>query len=581
MQSNHKEIESFLIDKEKERQLDKSAMPLHWQNMQDMLHSQASPLKPKGGASSNWLNRLLFFSAALLALLFIFLLGKNDSGNNQTSINRKDTQQQVVLLDTIVHTTTILTDTIQTGNYYVRAPKGIQIFTKTKRDLGFQVLPVSKQHDPVSSAPVTVNYGNSKAMIDALYAPLQKDLRSQTIDADQPAEMILEKGTRLIFPANVFVHSNGQAVEGKIEVQALEYMNAAELMTVRQQTSSEKRPLETAGTCFVQAKQNGETLQLAKGKQIVVQFPSALAIDQMELFYLDTLLDASGAATNDWTAAGQRGLFNRYQKPNGIVLSTVVGQPQITLAVAEGPFDYLETFEGDTSAMNYLNGFPANYFNRGVFYIDDALNRNITETELQQKYPCLKSISFRRFSKKWREAFTADMLHNRTARKFIGIKKNPSKRQLKRANHSPVEGLSSNVTPNNSFDQLVKAYQQSNIQFTLNRLQWINCDRFSNVFPRNNMVVELADSIQTDYCTTSLVFDDIKSILPGTIVSPNKIMFYNVPVGKQVTFFIVANRKGKLVQAVSNMITNQRMAPVGLTLTNTQTVKETISKLKW
>jgi hypothetical protein len=581
MQSNHKDIESFLIDREKERQLDESAMPLHWQSMQDMLHSQASPLKPKGGASSSWLKMLLFFGGALIVLLFMFLLGRNKSENNHASTNSKDTQQQVVVLDTIVHKTTIRTDTIQTGNYYVIAPKGIQVFTKPTPDVRFQVLPVNKPHDPVNTPPVTVNYGNSKAMIDALFAPLQKGLQAQTIDADQPAEMILEKGTRLIFPANVFVHSNGQTVDGKIEVEAAAYLNANDLMTVRQQTSSEKLPLETAGTCFVQARQNGQTLQLAKGKQIVVQFPSASAIDKMELFYLDTLLNAAGAATIDWVAANQTGIFNPYQKPNGIVLSTVVRQPQITLAIAEGSFDYLETFEGDTSAINYLNGFPANYFNRAVFYIDDALNRNNTQIELQQKYPCLKRISFRRFSKKWREEFTPNMLHNRTARKFMGIKKNPSKRQLNRANHSPVEGISSNITPNNSFDQLVNAYQQSNIQFTLNRLQWINCDRFSNVFPRNNMVVELADSIQTDYCAASLVFDDTKSILPGTIVSPNKIMFYNVPVGKQVKFFIVANRKGKLVQAVSNMITNQRIAPVGLALTNMQTVKETISKFNW
>lgn len=96
-------------------------------------------------------------------------------------------------------------------------------------------------------------------------------------------------------------------------------------------------------------------------------------------------------------------------------------------------------------------------------------------------------------------------------------------------------------------DSLVKDYK-----FSIKKLGWINCDRFTNYSNKTDYVIALPGKINTVGFTTNLVFTRVRSIMSGE-VSENKIRFTNIPVGEPVYLIGLGTKDGKVVSFIEKL----------------------------
>lgn len=95
----------------------------------------------------------------------------------------------------------------------------------------------------------------------------------------------------------------------------------------------------------------------------------------------------------------------------------------------------------------------------------------------------------------------------------------------------------------------------------INRLGWINCDRFYNdTRPKEELIVDLNDN-PLNY-NTFLVFDNMASIIPpsmmeGDWLESKRIRFMNIPQGESVRVISVGVKDGKTVTAMQPLVVSK------------------------
>ncbi len=94
-----------------------------------------------------------------------------------------------------------------------------------------------------------------------------------------------DNGTLLLIPDNAFVDKNGNPVNGKVNVELIEALTREDLLAMNMGTMSDQGMLETGGTIYLGAKsESGEELQMAAGKEIEVEIPSANKKSGMQIW---------------------------------------------------------------------------------------------------------------------------------------------------------------------------------------------------------------------------------------------------------------------------------------------------------
>jgi hypothetical protein len=106
------------------------------------------------------------------------------------------------------------------------------------------------------------------------------------IDNTRQCELVGRKGTKLVFPANVFEDENGVSAQGSIEIVMKECYDLDEILAEKLSTTSDGRIIETAGMVYIEATQGDVPLRLKKDEQYTVFFPTqGKGDDGFELFY--------------------------------------------------------------------------------------------------------------------------------------------------------------------------------------------------------------------------------------------------------------------------------------------------------
>ncbi len=103
-------------------------------------------------------------------------------------------------------------------------------------------------------------------------------------------------------------------------------------------------------------------------------------------------------------------------------------------------------------------------------------------------------------------------------------------------------------------DAYIKADSVINKRYgvDINRLGWINCDRFYNEpGPRTELIVDLGGN--ADYWNTFLVFEKYASIMSPSSKTDNTARFSNVKEGEPAKIIVIGVKKGKLVTAMQNV----------------------------
>ncbi|WP_106794325.1 hypothetical protein [Aquimarina sp. Aq78] len=185
-----------------------------------------------------------------------------------------------------------------------------------------------------------------------------------TVDATTGGTITGEDGTKVIFPPNSLVDSDGNLISGTVDVAMKEIFTASQMILSNKPTnavnfSDENTFLLSEGETEVVVTQNGNSLNMAPGTFYQVQVPSAGGAD-------DDMLPFAGTETNDgsivWNATRDVGIGNG---TSGIVYNAA-------------PSSYIyDVFETGWSNCDKFYAYPGA---KTTNYINLTNSPNATET---------------------------------------------------------------------------------------------------------------------------------------------------------------------------------------------------------
>ncbi len=143
--------------------------------------------------------------------------------------------------------------------------------------------------DPLTNAPDTNWYS---IITDTMpVTALQNDLKIQpTADSFEVNNTAADRnigGMQLLFTPNCCTNTTGQAITGKVNVEALLIKNKGDMVLMNKPTSSNGQLLVSGGEIFITLHQNGQPLQLAPNAWLAIRYADAVPDSKMKLFYGD------------------------------------------------------------------------------------------------------------------------------------------------------------------------------------------------------------------------------------------------------------------------------------------------------
>jgi hypothetical protein len=113
-----------------------------------------------------------------------------------------------------------------------------------------------------------------------------------TINASKDTVIETDGGITFAIPANCFLDESGKPVEGNVDFDVREALDASSIMQAGLTTMSDSKQLETAGMFYINAKKNSSPLKIDPSKSIYTEVPSIQEKrGDMQLF--------DGAVTNE------------------------------------------------------------------------------------------------------------------------------------------------------------------------------------------------------------------------------------------------------------------------------------------
>ncbi len=145
------------------------------------------------------------------------------------------------------------------------------------------VLVIQNRSIPPDQANIRheLNEENNKQWSDA-----DKHLEPEIFIVDAERDTVIETKNGVIFaiPAKGFLNEKGEEVTGQIELEVKEAMNPMDIMQAGLSTVSDENLLETGGMFYINARQEGLNLGIAKTKGIYANIPSRMPGKKMMLF---------------------------------------------------------------------------------------------------------------------------------------------------------------------------------------------------------------------------------------------------------------------------------------------------------
>lgn len=128
--------------------------------------------------------------------------------------------------------------------------------------------------------------------------PLEK-IQSEVFTILTTKDTIVEtkNGIVLLIPENTFVDKKQNVVSGTVQLEVKEAIDPTKIMTAGLSTLFNDKPLETGGMFFIEAKKDGQKLQIHPKKEITADIPTQDYKEGMQLF--DGEIKADG--TINWT----------------------------------------------------------------------------------------------------------------------------------------------------------------------------------------------------------------------------------------------------------------------------------------
>lgn len=141
--------------------------------------------------------------------------------------------------------------------------------------------------DETTSGPASPGTAN-EPVFQALFADnIAEATQNFTMNASTGGQVVGEQGTRLEFEPGAFLHMDGTAVTGQVDVAIVEVMGIGDMIWLNKQTvgndNGTLRLLRSGGAINITATQGGNTLRVAPGG-LSVRIPTDVGDPAMELF---------------------------------------------------------------------------------------------------------------------------------------------------------------------------------------------------------------------------------------------------------------------------------------------------------
>jgi len=129
----------------------------------------------------------------------------------------------------------------------------------------------------------------------------EKEEQEYQFSADENIKLTALNGTTIWIPANAFVNEKGESVTGEVTFRIEEAYSHFDIITNGLSTLSGEKLLETGGMVFMEAEADGQKLELKEGVDLLIEMPTEKTEDKMQLFTGNPTEDG----VVDWASTGQ------------------------------------------------------------------------------------------------------------------------------------------------------------------------------------------------------------------------------------------------------------------------------------
>jgi hypothetical protein len=569
MQQNKDNIENIFSALEKNAEADLSQIDNHWAQMKNTLAMQT----PKMTTPKKW----LWTSLPIIAVIGLVLFFVNKNFNNNATVieeNKLMLETKMEIVDTVnfqkTNDTTNQTKTlIANSNKQINnslpitknslSNKGFKASTTTQYDSNIKTklakntkVEITKTDVPSIKDTLKVENGleqNQKiAMLNDFISKIQKKGELFTINNLRDTTIKAAEGTVFFIPMNSFNTKDSVVFEVK------EYYKYSDMVANGLTTMADDKQLISGGMLSLAATVKGKEVTLNPAKEIRVFIPNLTANDSMEIF-----------------EGKKKEIENSNLKNSGLI-----AQNNINWQLSKVRIDsaVLKMFIRAIDLKDDVIEYTTNYYNnktKAVFH--RAINSSLSKSELL--------VMLR---KKYGIYYDKIKVHNQWKRDLLFRNREPLEEEYYNlAYNSFGVGDTAELLPSTirvykltPIDTVFKVWKWINKGYVttnrplfspntlsligekysigINRLGWINCDRFHNYKGKKSTVsVDLGDSAHL--YVTYMVFEKMKIIVKG-YENGKTAIFPNIPMDKPVKIISIGVKNGKTVAAVRSMITN-------------------------
>jgi OmpA family len=396
----------------------------------------------------------------------------------------------------------------------------------------------------------------------------QTQTYSYRISSTKSTCLLTHQGTFLMIPAQAFVHANGNPVaEGEVTLQIQEYYQLSDMLMAGLSTSSNQKLLATGGMLNLKALAQGQELQLAPQKEIGVGMPirKGQFDPAMELFLgnkdphhqdhlnwnptqrkATSLMAASGKDLSV-DAVGQFAIFRK------TAINQLVKQPVRPKLNTRTKRTIPQRPQRENIKV-HLNFFQKIFINKQRV---EAQKDRIYAKEVKNYQRSLKY--FRRDSTSWKQYFQDSLNYVRLYQEALNGDIQNYQALLNEANYATANREQDQKKMQELYEKGVSSDCQLSQQtldryfFAVNRLGWINCDKFMNTPESQLTQIAIQDSDVSEE-RLMLVFPHLPSILSvKSKTVQGEYLSDNIPKGMPAKLIGIKVDQGRSMLAVKDI----------------------------
>lgn len=541
MQQDNKNIniETRLNQLENQQLPDLSNMDKHWQAMELMLQANGKSKPARSVSFFTFYARKLFIAASVIAVLIAAWYFRNSFGN----------ASKVVIVPTAkAPAASPVNKEEKVNNNPLPVATTVNPATTTQTDAPHTHRPALNIAQSVSSVAEDIAAADeayAREAIASFYRKIQNPVQEFNINAEKGGIITGSEGTVFTIPAAAFVDESGRIITGDVKINLEEFYRYADMVAANLSTLSNGKLLTSGGMVRITATANGNKLNLRQNREISLNMPASSYDPEMKLFTtqsetgdkIESAMYASYPAQErnlNWELTGKQNTYivfdgktmvpDRLDQPYSVIrtgkktTAKFALSKKSSLTPAQMEEILKEKFSDDYDVIKVIrDGEPrkaSTFLHRGTIDMESVIGDSIRLTlqhALRGKY----------------------------------IEKKDSSLYAERIKTDSVRFM-------NEY-----AGKQTSYAFSIQKLGWVNCDKYCNLANKKDIVINLPEGVKAEKFVSHIVFSSSRSsVIPGRSAG-NQISFRDVPANINAFVVGLGYVNGKVVSFMEKLRTDK------------------------